>query len=303
MVAIESRYCPLFPIVAHVKIYMSLNCYTSVPTEPLSIDILLSAWLIFLFSSIERALSSSSFRTEKQKEILKLFEAFWWWFLGPVLNVNRNDTVKKNNCQYNGRMTKWLKIWHTSEAELRLWFSVSPKPETLLISSPSAACMRQWIGSALAQIMACRLFGECWLIVNWSHRNKLQWNLNRNTKLLIHKNAYENIVCEMAAILSRGRWVNDANFVVNGSTASCHIDTLWYYQWQESWNRGDYWFSVKRMEGSTLIFIRPSLGQICQNRPCVQKRNDSVKCFWVLAYAVYGRTDWLMGGRTDSAVP
>ena len=95
MVAIESRYCPLFPIVAHVKIYMSLNCYTSVPTEPLSIDILLSAWLIFLFSSIERALSSSSFRTEKQKEILKLFEAFWWWFLGPVLNVNRNDTVKK----------------------------------------------------------------------------------------------------------------------------------------------------------------------------------------------------------------
>ena len=26
-------------------------------------------------------------------------------------------------------------------------------------------------------------------------------------KLFIHENAYENIVCEMADILSRGRWV------------------------------------------------------------------------------------------------
>ena len=31
----------------------------------------------------------------------------------------------------------------------------------------------------------------------------------QNTKLFIHEYAFENIVCEMAAILSRGRWVND----------------------------------------------------------------------------------------------
>ena len=39
-------------------------------------------------------------------------------------------------------------------------------------------------------------------------RNKLQWNFNQNIKLFIHENASENIVCEMAAILPRGRWVN-----------------------------------------------------------------------------------------------
>ena len=33
---------------------------------------------------------------------------------------------------------------------------------------------------------------------------KLQWNFNQNTKLFIHGNASENIVCKMAAILSRG---------------------------------------------------------------------------------------------------
>ena len=33
---------------------------------------------------------------------------------------------------------------------------------------------------------------------------KLQWNFKQNTKLLIHENASQNIVCEIAAILSRG---------------------------------------------------------------------------------------------------
>ena len=48
---------------------------------------------------------------------------------------------------------------------------------------------------------------QCWVLVDWTLRNKLQWNFNQNTKLFVHKNASENIVCGMAAILFRGRWV------------------------------------------------------------------------------------------------
>ena len=61
--------------------------------------------------------------------------------------------------------------------------------------------------------MACRLsapshyLNQCWVIVNWTLRNKFQWNSNHNTKLFIHRNASENIICEMAAILPRGKWV------------------------------------------------------------------------------------------------
>ena len=33
--------------------------------------------------------------------------------------------------------------------------------------------------------------------------NKFQWNSNRNTKLLVHENASENIACEMAGIIPR----------------------------------------------------------------------------------------------------
>ena len=43
-------------------------------------------------------------------------------------------------------------------------------------------------------------------------RDKLQWNFNQNRKPFIHENASENIVCEMAANLSRGRWIKKCSF-------------------------------------------------------------------------------------------
>ena len=55
----------------------------------------------------------------------------------------------------------------------------------------------------------------CYLIVNWTPRNKLQWNLSQTTKLFINENALENVVCEMAVIFIRGRWV-DVYFRMDG---------------------------------------------------------------------------------------
>ena len=43
---------------------------------------------------------------------------------------------------------------------------------------------------------------QCWNIVNWTLRNKLKWNLNQNSYIFIQENAFENVVWEMAAILS-----------------------------------------------------------------------------------------------------
>ena len=47
-----------------------------------------------------------------------------------------------------------------------------------------------------------------WIIVNWTIRNKLQRNSNRNSKIFIQENALEHVVCEMASILSRHQCVN-----------------------------------------------------------------------------------------------
>ena len=41
---------------------------------------------------------------------------------------------------------------------------------------------------------------EWWNIVNWTLRNKLQWNFIRNSNIFIQQNALENVVCEMASI-------------------------------------------------------------------------------------------------------
>ena len=62
---------------------------------------------------------------------------------------------------------------------------------------------------------------QCWFIVDWALMNKLQWNFNRNTKFFIHKNASENIVCEMAVILFRGRWVNNMAALVQVMAVCC----------------------------------------------------------------------------------
>ena len=37
---------------------------------------------------------------------------------------------------------------------------------------------------------------------------KFQWNFNRNSNIFIQENAFENVVCEMASILSRPQCVN-----------------------------------------------------------------------------------------------
>ena len=63
------------------------------------------------------------------------------------------------------------------------------------------------------------LLGQCqafiWTnivkIVNWTLGNKLQGNLNQNLNIFIQKNAFENVVWKMAAILSGPQCVNVLN--------------------------------------------------------------------------------------------
>ena len=65
-----------------------------------------------------------------------------------------------------------------------------------------------------------------WLIVNGTLKNKLQWNLNQNTAFFIH--AFETVVCEMADILSRGRWVK-GQIEVRDIWYTNHEDILTFY--------------------------------------------------------------------------
>ena len=49
---------------------------------------------------------------------------------------------------------------------------------------------------------------QYWRFVDWTLRNKFQWNSNKNTNHCIHWNAFENVVCKITAILPRERFDN-----------------------------------------------------------------------------------------------
>ena len=93
--------------------------------------------------------------------------------------------------------SKW---WHFGSSVLAYYHTfLSHQKNILKTHLPLVPHMRQWIGWALVQIMACRLFGVNPLskpmlgIVSWAH---IHWNLIRNSKYFIGGNAFENVVCE-----------------------------------------------------------------------------------------------------------
>ena len=47
-----------------------------------------------------------------------------------------------------------------------------------------------------------------WNYVNWTLRNKLQWNLIRNSYIFIQENIFQNVFWKMEAILSQPQCVN-----------------------------------------------------------------------------------------------
>ena len=88
------------------------------------------------------------------------------------------------------------------------------------ISKLSKHWSRKWL---VACSVPSPYLNQCWLIVNGTLGNKPQGNLNQNKNLFIHENAFKNVVCEMVAILSRGRWVKDKSTRIVGSVMAARV--------------------------------------------------------------------------------
>ena len=55
--------------------------------------------------------------------------------------------------------------------------------------------------------MPSHYLNQCWNIVNWTPRNKLQVNFNLYWNIFIQENAYDSGICKMAASSSRPKYV------------------------------------------------------------------------------------------------
>ena len=133
-----------------------------------------------------------------------------------------------------------------------IWYTITKCEQHSLLSfdsSPhSAAYMRQWTGSALIQIMAGRLFGakplNTWTNADSLSIGPLGTNLSEiRIEILTFsfKETHLNLSSgEMAAILSRRKWVNDKpvfrSWLWANRFAKIHCDDAYHTKWgTDSW--------------------------------------------------------------------
>ena len=91
---------------------------------------------------------------------------------------------------------------------------------------------------------------QCWDIINWNLRNKLQCNFNQNCNIFIQENVFENVVCKMASILSRPQCVNSlwASDAILCWEVPCQGPIPWTIFYCNS-NLMENWFYCNAIEG------------------------------------------------------
>ena len=99
-----------------------------------------------------------------------------------------------------------------------------PRVPHICVSELCQHWFRWWL---VAWSVPSHYLNQCWLIVSWTLTNKFQLDLNWNVKLFLHENALENIICEMAAILSR--WRSDNDYI---HMNKWEHDLTWYIETQ-----------------------------------------------------------------------
>ena len=99
------------------------------------------------------------------------------------IEVSNNPFVK-NACNTTLNLTYWGRVTHICVGNLIIIDSGVPP-----WSVPS------------------HYLNQSWNIANWTHGNQLQWDFNRHLNNHLGENAFENVVCEMTAILSRPQCV------------------------------------------------------------------------------------------------
>ena len=109
---------------------------------------------------------------------------------------------------------------------------------------------------------------QCWNVVNWTLRNKLQWNLNRNSNIFIQENAFESVVGETVAILSRPRCIK---YVL-----------LYYicYSWQQMWVVELPWCCMRYCIAKTHIKRISCVTTLRQTQNGLHVPDDIFKCIF-----------------------
>ena len=103
---------------------------------------------------------------------------------------------------------------------------------------------------------------QFWNIVNSNIRNKLHLNLKRNSYIFIQENVFENVVCEIAAILSRLQYVKPQQNMTTYEPCAYSWDAVWFKSGHGWWSdprdknigHNVYWIDFS---GRGLYYVNP----------------------------------------------
>ena len=116
----------------------------------------------------------------------------------------------------------------------------------ICVSESGQHWSRQWL---VAYSAPSHYLDQSWIIVNWTLKNKHLWNYDQNYTFFIQEDAFENAVCEIAAISSRGdelRTLTPSIFLTSGGNAD---------QWKSAGNWRDTGLrQSKRMQQHTYTY-------------------------------------------------
>ena len=194
-------------IIAVMRIVMNV-AIIMVMTLPLLIIIIMTMMVTTTIMMLMIMMSDDDSKKKKQKKLFFGKVVSWRGeYFCLVLFLMYVQDCFVSIIKYWKYVIAALCCWCDAYDSLLGWTLNAPKPVSHIwmssfvnSSPPSATYMHQWTGSALVQVMACRLFSAKPLPKHY----KLQWNLNQNSSIFIQENAFENVICKMAAILSRG---------------------------------------------------------------------------------------------------
>ena len=157
---------------------------------------------------------NNSFSSDLVNYLLTMIVLMWHLSVGAqTYSLNKDSTQD------------WYGIQHSNVLIVQQYLSFNSL-------RPSNAYMRRWTNHHWFWwwLVACpaqnHYLNQFWNIVNWTLRNKLQWNFNRNSNIFIQENALENVVCGMASILSLPQCVRAFKTLCKASPLA--------FLWQES---------------------------------------------------------------------
>ena len=108
--------------------------------------------------------------------------------------------------------------------QIMAWRRPGDKPlsESMLVRLKTHICVTrpQWV----KQIKISHYLKQYWHIIDWTLRNKIQWNLNQNTVIFFQENRSEKIVCKLATILTRPQCAELQKYFRLGESMVCILE-------------------------------------------------------------------------------